>query len=216
MRAWRHGSTVMATLLDAPNSDFAAGIHRLRYVLRTATPNATPTILFLSPGKPGARSDVSLNLGLAAAASQSRVLLADADLKSRDISRRVVGGDGGGLLDVANGNAKLEQALIAETDTGLLVLQAGRGANANWPSNPESIRRALDQARGSYTMIVDGPSDPSDPLGTVLAASADFVVLVATTGVTRAREIADFQRSVDFPTAKVRGVVLVSSTGASL
>ena len=40
----------------------------------------------------GARADVSLNLSLAAASSQSRVLLVDADLKQRDISHRVVGG----------------------------------------------------------------------------------------------------------------------------
>lgn len=216
IRAWRQGSTVMATLLDAPNSDFAAGVHRLRYVLRTAAPNAMPSILFLSPGKPGARSDVSLNLGLAAASGGSRVLLVDADFKRRELSGRVVGGNGAGLLDVVSDGTKLEHTLIAETETGLMVLQAGRGANGNWQSSPDSIRRALDQARGSYMMIVDGPSDPSDPLGTLLAASADFVVLVATTGVTRAREIADFQRSPDFPVAKVRGVVLVTGAGAGL
>jgi hypothetical protein len=34
--------------------------------------------------------------------------------------------------------------------------------------------------------------------------------------VTRAREMADFQRSADFPTAKVRGVVLVTGGGATL
>ncbi len=184
-------------------------------MLRTTAPNATPMILLLSPGRPGARSDVSLNLSLAAASSQSRVLLVDADLKQRDISRRVVGGSGGGLLDVAGGSAKLEQALIAETETGLMVLQAGRGAN-NLASNPDSIRRALEHARGGYTMVIDGPSDPVDPLSTVLAGSADSIVLVVTAGVTRAREIADFQRSVDFPTAKVRGVVLVTGTGAAL
>jgi succinoglycan biosynthesis transport protein ExoP len=216
LHAWRRGDTVMATLLDAPNSDFAAGIQRLRYVLRAAATNATPTILLLSPGKPGARSDVSLNLALAAASGGSRVLLADADFKRRELSSRVVGGNGAGLLDIAANSAKLEQALIAEAETGLMVLQAGRGANGSWPSNPESIKRALDQARGGYTMIVDGPSDSSDPLATVLAASADFVVLVATTGVTRTREIAEFQRSADFPTAKLRGVVLVSGTGVSL
>jgi uncharacterized protein involved in exopolysaccharide biosynthesis/Mrp family chromosome partitioning ATPase len=215
LRALRHGPTVIATLLDAPSSDFAAGIHRLRYMLRTTAPNATPMILLLSPGRPGARADISLNLSLAAASSQSRVLLVDADLKQRDISRRVVGGNGGGLLDVAGGSAKLEQALIAETETGLMVLQAGRGAN-NLASNPDSIRRALEHARGGYTMVIDGPSDPVDPLSTVLAGSADSIVLVATAGVTRAREIADFQRSVDFPTAKVRGVVLVTGAGMAL
>ncbi|HWP15033.1 MAG TPA: hypothetical protein VNM46_05360, partial [Xanthobacteraceae bacterium] len=192
------------------------GIHRLRYVLRPAAANATPTIVLLSPGKPGARSDVSLNLGLAAASGGSRVLLVDADLKRRELSSRVVGGNGAGLLDVASDRTKLDQALIAETETGLFVLQAGRGANGNWQSTPESIRRTLDQARGSYTMIVDGPSDPTDPLGSVLAASADFVVLIATAGVTRTREIADFQRSPDFPMAKIRGIALVSGTGPSL
>src|SRR5262249_45465105 len=150
---------------DAPSSDFAAGIHRLRYMLKTTAANATPMILLLSPGRPGTRSDVSLNLALAAASSQARVLLVDADLKRHEISRRVVGGDGAGLLDVANGGVKLEQALIAETDTGLMVLQAGRGTN-NWPANPDNIRRALDQARGGYTMVIDGPSDPADPLST--------------------------------------------------
>lgn len=217
LRAYRHGTAIMATLLDAPNSDFAAGIHRLRYVLRAGGANAAPqTMLLLSAGKPGARADVSLNLALAAASTLSRVMLVDADLKRRDLSGRVIGGSGTGLLDVADDRAKLEQTLIAETDTGLMVLQAGHPASGgNWPVNPESIRRVLDQAR-SYTVVVDGPSDPLDPLSIVLAGGADFVVLVATAGVTRAREVTEFQRATDFPVGKIRGVVLVSGTGASL
>jgi hypothetical protein len=50
----------------------------------------------------------------------------------------------------------------------------------------------------------------------VLAASSDFAVLVVTAGVTRARDIADFQRATDFPVSKVRGVVLVSGSGTAL
>ena len=60
--------------------------------------------------------------------------------------------------------------------------------------------------------------DRSEPkVGSIVGfALGSVVVLVATTGATRAREIADFQRSPDFPVGKVRGVVLVSGTGASL
>src|SRR5262249_45682377 len=62
------GSGTTATLLDVPKSPFAAGIHRLRYVLRAAGPISTPqTMLFLAPGQPGARTDIALNLALASA-----------------------------------------------------------------------------------------------------------------------------------------------------
>jgi succinoglycan biosynthesis transport protein ExoP len=217
LRAWRGGPAVMATLLDAPKSEFAAGIHRLRYALRATGANSTPQmIVFLSPGKPGARSDVTLNLALAAASSQPRVLLVDADFGLRELSGRVIGGSGTGLLDVADDRAKLESTLIAESDTGLMVLQAGHLATDEWPANPETIIRVLDRARGSYTLLVDGPSNLLDPLGPVLAASADFTVLVVTAGVTRTRDVTGFQRSTDFPVGKVRGMVLVSGSGAVL
>jgi MinD-like ATPase involved in chromosome partitioning or flagellar assembly len=217
MRAKRQGPRMFATLLDAPKSGFAAGIHRLRYVLRAAGPNGAPQMmLFLAAGEPGARADVALNLALAAAGNQQRVLLVDADFSRRDLSGRVIGGSGTGVLDVADDRAKLESALIAEPHTGLMVLQAGQAANANQPVLPEDVLRVLDRARGGYTVVVDGPSDRVDPLGPALAASADFTVLVVTAGLTRAREIADFQRSTDFPVGKVRGVVLVSADGAVL
>ena len=217
MRVYHGGTAVMATLLDAPKSEFAAGIHRLRYALRAAGPTSAPqTMLFLSPGKSGARADVTLNLALATASNQPRVLLVDADLSRRELSGRVVGGSGTGLLDVADDRSKLESTLIAEADTGLMVLQAGHPASGDWPVNPENILRVLERARGSYTTLIDGPSDTLDPLGSALAASADFTVLVVTAGVTRGRDIADFQRLTDFPVGKVRGVVLVSGSGALL
>src|SRR2546423_762581 len=151
MRARRGGTAVMATLLDAPKSEFAAGIHRLRYALRTAAPNnASQMMLFLSPGKRGARADVTLNLALAAASNQPRVLLVDADFSRRELSGRVVGGSGTGLLDVADDRAKLETTLIAESETGLMVLQAGNPSTGDWPANPENVLRVLERARGGY------------------------------------------------------------------
>lgn len=219
VRAYREGAAVMATVLDAPDSGFAAGIHRLRYVLRAPGPNGTPQMtLFLAAGQAGARAEVALNLALAAASTQSRVLLVDADFSRRGLSNRVVGGSGAGLIDVADGRAKLEDAFIAEPHTGLLVLQAGRPAPASRArsANPDTVLSALDRARTAFTIVVDGPTDRLDPLGPALAAAADFAVLVVTAGLTRSRDIADFQRSSDLPAGKVRGVVFVTGTGAVL
>ena len=107
IRAYRHGAAVMATLLDAPKSDFAAGIHRLRYILRSPGAGAAPqTMLFVSVGSAGARTEVALNLALAAASNQSRVLLVDADFGRRGLSSRVVGGSGAGLVDAAEDPAR--------------------------------------------------------------------------------------------------------------
>ncbi len=96
-----------------------------------------------------------------------------------------------------------------------MVLQTGR-VEADRPVNPDAILRVVERARAAYTTIVDGPSDRRDPLGPALAATADFAVLVVTAGATRGRDIAEFQRSTDFPVGKVRGVVFVAGSGALL
>jgi len=202
-----------ATILDAPKSGFAAGIHRLRYLLRPAGSSSAPqAILFLAAGAPGARADVAVNFALAWAMSHPRALLIDADFAQRDVSSRLIGASSAGLLDVAADRAKLEAALIAEQQTGLMLLQAGSAAaaNAGQPVAPESVLRVLALAGPGYTVIIDGPSDRLDPLGPALAAAVDFTVLVVTAGVTRARDVSDFQRSADFSDRKVRGVVLVA------
>jgi len=205
-----------ATILEAPKSGFAAGIHRLRYLLRPAGPSSAPrAILFLAAGAPGARADVAVNFALAWAMSHPRALLIDADFAQRDVSSRLIGASSAGLLDVAADRAKLEAALIAEQQTGLMLLQAGSAAavaavNAGQPAAPESVLRVLAMARPGYTVIIDGPSDRLDPLGSALAAAVDLTVLVVTAGVTRARDVIDFQRSADFSDRKVRGVVLVA------
>jgi Mrp family chromosome partitioning ATPase len=215
-RGRRHGTAVSETLLDAPNSGFAAGIHGLRHVLRAAEPNSVAQmVLFLAVGQPGARSEVALNFALAAASNKSRVLLVDADFSGRELSRRVAGGSPAGLLDVADDRAKFESSLIAEPLTGMMVLQAGHQAPGNRDRlvNPENILRVLEHAHRSYTVVVNGPMDRTDPLGLALAATADRTVLVVTAGLTRVGDLFEFQRSTELSGIKVSGVVLVSNNG---
>ena len=168
----------------------------------------------LLAGETGARAAESRSIWRSPRRDQPGVMLVDADLSRRGLSSRVVGGSGAGLLDVADDRSTIEDALITEPYTGLLVLQAGRAASGERSVNPDKVLRLLDRVRAAHTIVVDGPSDRHDPLGAALAASADFAVLVVTAGVSRARDIVEFQRSNDIPAGKVRGVVLVSRDGA--
>lgn len=214
-RAHRQGIALMAPLLDAPKSRFAAGIHRLADALRSTGPNGAPRVTtFIAAGEPGARSDVALNLALASASNPKRVLLVDADLTRRELSSRVVGSNGDGLLDVAEQRVDLDGALIAEPHSGLMVLQAGHPpASGDQPIDPDLVVNMLDRVRGTYSVIVDGPSDRCDPLAPALAAASDATVLVVTADLTRARDLAELQRSADLAGGKLRGVVFVSRPG---
>jgi succinoglycan biosynthesis transport protein ExoP len=212
IRAYRKGGGVIDTLLDVPGSAFAAGIHRLLYSLRAPGRHDGPQIgLFLASGQAGARTEIAFNLALAAASAQPGVVLVDADLSRRELSGRVAGGSGAGLLDVAAGRSTIDQVLIAEPLTGLSVLRAGRAASASGQRSvtPEQVLDVLDRVR-AHVVVVDGPTDRLDPCRAALATTADFIVLVVTAGISRARDIAEFQRSHDIPAGKVRGVVLVS------
>ena len=211
-RAHRQGVALMAALLDAPTSGFTVGIQRLVSVLRSTGPKSAPRVTtVVAAGAPGARSDVALNLALATASNPKRVLLVDADLRRRELSSRVLGGNGDGLLDVADHRVELDGALIAEPQTGLMVLQAGHPADGDGRSiDPDRVIELLERACDSYSIVVDGPSDRFDPLSRALAATADSIILVVTAEQTRARDVAKFQRSADLSARKLRGIVFVS------
>ena len=218
-RAYRNGASVRATLLEAPKSSFATGVHRLRYALRSAASNGAPQVmLFIAAGAPGARTEVALNLALAAASNQPHVMLVDADLNRHGLSDHVVGGTEAGLLDVADGRVQLETALIPKPNTSLMVLKAGRPAadSGGRQLDPATIVKVIAQARATYTVVVDGPTDHHNSLGPTLAEAADFAILVVTAGLTRTQDIKALQRSNEFPAAQLRGVVLVARDGAML
>ena len=211
-RVHRRGVTLTAALLDSPNSEFTAGIHRLADVLRTTGPNgASRVTTFMAAGAPGARSDVALNIALAMASNAKRVLVVDADLGRRELSNRVLGAHGDGLLDVVDKRVELDAALIGEPRTGLMILQAGYAPAdlTDRPVSPGAVVEVLDRAQG-YSIVVDTPGDRSDPLGAALAGAADAIVIVVTAEQTRARDLAEFLRNTDPFGGKLRGVVFVS------
>ena len=108
-------------------------------------------------------------------------LLVDCDLRRHNASRIVLGENEGRLLDVLNGTMSIEDALVKDSLTNLMVLgstvELEGGAN---PLSSQAVRDLFDRLRPMFDFII---LDTSPILGVadarVVAAEADACVLLA-------------------------------------
>jgi uncharacterized protein involved in exopolysaccharide biosynthesis/Mrp family chromosome partitioning ATPase len=201
------------TILDAPDSRFAVGIRGLSELLRPpAGDSASRTLLLLAAGDSAARSKVSLNLALSAASSGNNVLLVDADIGTGELTKLVGGQNNPGLLDVAMHRKGFHEALLGEPRTGLLVLPLGQTQSGLEYARAAADRavKVLETARSFDVLVVDGPAPAQAP--SALAASADFVILIAAAGKTRDTELTHLVAAAKLPPTKLRGAVLIKGT----
>lgn len=127
------------------------------------------------------KSSLAANLAIAIGAAGRPTVLVDADLR-RPVQTELFGlPSGAGLTDVLAGAADLEDVL-QEGAPGSNVYLLGAGRTPPNPSEllgSQAMRRLLERLAQDYMVIVDSPptlpvTDPS-----VLAKSADGVVIVA-------------------------------------
>lgn len=198
------------TILDAPDSAFAAGVRGLSEMLRPATGESTGrTLLLMAAGDSAARSKISLNLALSAASGGNNVLLVDADTGTGELTKLVGGQHNPGLLDVAMHRKGFHEALLGEPRTGLLVLPVGQPQSGSEYARAAAERavKVLETARSFDVLVVDSPAPAQ--VASALAASADSVILVAASGKARDSELAHLVASAKLPPTKLRGAVLL-------
>ena len=136
----------------------------------------------LASGKGGVgKSTIAANLGACLAAGGSRVAIVDADigLRSQDallsLENRVVYD----LIDVADGDCTLEQALLqSEAYPSLFLLPAAQFSRAK-QLDPKKLGRIIRSLKFSFDyVLIDCPAGIERGLRNVLNAGTDMILLV--------------------------------------
>jgi len=172
-------------VLDTNQSNFTEVLHGLAFSIRAMAPDTRcPRVLVTSALQQEGKTTLAASLARATAASGTRVLLVEADLRRpalRDVLRL---SPGVGLETALSNNRRLADVVQVEAESGLHCIPSnGLGANAIKTLRNAAFGRMMDDARASYDMvIIDSPPilPVVDPL--ILASYADVILFAVAFG----------------------------------
>jgi capsular exopolysaccharide synthesis family protein len=174
-------------LLESVHSPYGEAIRRLRSTLLLSRSVVPPKVVLVASGSPGeGKSTVSLNLAVAFAQMNQKVLLVEIDMRRPVLQKRLRLTEGGGLSQLLSGSEPaIEQTTLP--DVGNLSLIAG-GPVPPYPSellSSDKFGQLIEGWKRDYDIIViDSP--PVLPVTDVqsVAGYADAILLLARSGFT--------------------------------
>jgi capsular exopolysaccharide synthesis family protein len=173
---------LMRYVLDEPTSLFAESVRAVRLAIqRAARHEPTKSIMVTSSIDGEGKTTLAVNLALSIASLGQRVILVEGDLRNPEMSRSLCPQASVGVVEVALGRARFEQALFFDRPTGLAVLPSPpkpRDEADNEFVFSDAMRNMLDHLRKHFDyVIIDSP--PLVPLvdARALGEVADRVVL---------------------------------------
>jgi capsular exopolysaccharide synthesis family protein len=210
--------TTRKDIIDAPGTAQALAIRGLRNELRDSTVQACGRSLLVTSALAGeGKTTTALDLAQAIALAGERVLLIDADVAGRGLTRRIAPKAQQGLAEVLNGTAALHDVLLKDPRSGLEALPLVIRANAAAP-RPSSgdIARLLQQAKAGFDVVVfDGPAVLGDAGARIIAESCDEVVLVVRSGKTPQGAVSEALQRLRATPARLRGAVLTGADASA-
>lgn len=173
---------LMRYAIEEPGTFFAEAIRAVRLAIQRAR-RADPikVILVTSGLENEGKTTFAGNLALSIATLGIKTLLIDGDLRNPGMTRALCPNADAGLLQVANGEVTLEQAILLDRSTGLSILPSPAVKDSDAITElmfSESMVAILDRLREDYELIIiDSP--PLIPLvdGRALAELADRILL---------------------------------------
>lgn len=204
------------TVRNESGSQFAEAVRILRTNLRHREGGETSRCLVVTSPWPGdGSSTVAMNLAAALSRVTPDVLLIDGDLRHASIYRELRLAPSLGLAEVLADVATLAQATVQwpsgpTSATMLDVLVAGV------PSEDPSelfahtrMRELVQNARDKYTfVIIDAPALLAVTDAALLASMGDGALLVARSGRTTERDLAQASRALELAGGQLNGIVL--------
>lgn len=197
-------------VIDRPGSPLGSATRLLRNELRDAPGRAGERLALIVSAEQGeGKTTIALNLALAAAASGERVLLVDADMARRALSRRIAPDAKAGLFEVLNGELPLADALVRDPRSGLEALPlAPKSVAGERPSRAQLAMLKDAVARNFDYVIFDGGPLLDDFASRSIGEIVDQIVMVVRAGGTRREAVTEAIEILRMPRTKLVGAVL--------
>jgi len=173
--------TVETAFRDRPKGAVAESYRQIRYAITKRLEGGAHKSLVVMSGIPGSGATATVaNLGLAFAATEKRVLVADANLRRPGIHRVFGLQESPGLADVLAGTVALADAVQSTSTPNLWVLTAGtKDARIPERLSNEAVSTFLAEAKTRYDLVLlDAPPAIVAGDGTSLAHRCDAAILV--------------------------------------
>jgi succinoglycan biosynthesis transport protein ExoP len=208
---WKDKKSALVVSLSDPKSPAAEAYRALRTSVQfLGIEKKLRAIQVTSPSAAEGKSTTIANLAVALAGAGQRVVAVDADMRRPRVDRFFGLDEKLGLTSILLGDASLEDALQSSLAVeGLSILASGP-----IPPNPSELlagdqfRQLLRRLEDRFDVVlIDCPPVLPVTDATVLAASVDGTLLVATAGQTQRRELHRAAEMLQQVQAPVLGVV---------
>lgn len=180
-------------------------------LMKRQSQQGTRSLALSSAAQGDGKTLTCVNLGLSYSNLQDRtVLLVDADLRTKGLSRILGLADRAGLSDVLEGTSTYASTIVRTDRPNLYVLPAGR---SSLPA-PELFSRAAWKELVAWSsetfqaILVDAPPIVELADTELICAACESILLVAKSGMTKRHELSKIMQQVD--AKKLAGLVLNS------
>ena len=208
-------------LITNPTSSFlfVETIRKLRRRVEKQMPADGRVLMVTSVIENEGKSTVAVNLALAFAQKDKRVLLLDCDLRKPACHKILeYPWEGAGTIDVANGSASLENTVVQMKNTNLfLLLQRRSTRNSTDISGSDGMAALIQKAKERFDFVViDTPPMSVAPDVECIMELADASLLVVQQNMVQADVINHAITALQGAQSKLLGCVVNNVHGVSL
>lgn len=203
-----------AISFDTDHSGIAEAFRKLRTNLQFLSVDNPPRVIVLTSSLPSeGKSTTAINIALALAEGDQKVVLVDGDMRRPTLAKYLDLVGPVGFSTVLSGRASLNEALQKTRFSGLTVLTAGAV-----PPNPselvgsKSAEKVLSELREQFDyVIVDSTPLLAVTDAAILAAGADGVLIMTRFGQTRREQLTHAVGNLESVGAPLLGAVFTMS-----